>query len=778
MFCDLVGSTALSEQLDPEDLRELMAAYQKAAGAVVERYEGHVAQYLGDGLMIYFGWPQAHEEDAGRAVRAGLELIEAVRNVDAPDPLQVRIGIATGRVVVGETGAGDASVPKAAVGETPIVAARLQALAAPDQIVIAPTTQALAGGAFDYDDLGETALKGIAKPMRAWSVVRESAAEGRFEARAGSRLTPFVGRDVELALLLERWTEARHGEGQVVLLSGEPGIGKSRITEVLRRRLTNEPHIRLRYQCSPYYTNTAFYPIIEQLERAAGFTHDDAADTRLDKLEALLKQAAKNISEAAPLFADLLSLPTGRYSPLNLSPQRKKEKTFEALAEQVAGLAQHTPVLTIFEDVHWVDPTTLDLLGTAINRFQGEAILLIVTYRPEFEPPWDGYGHVTSHSLNRLTHRQRAEMVVKVTGGDALPDEILDQIVTKTDGIPLFVEEMTKTALERLAAGRQSTNSSASTIALPATLQDSLMARIDRLESGKEIAQLGACIGREFGYRLIDAVARADHPELDDAIARLIDAELLYRYGSPPDATYTFKHTLVQETAYQSLLKSHRQRIHNRIAEALEEQFGETVKAEPELLAHHFTEAGHGKQAIPYWQQAGEHAVQRSANVEAIGHFTKALGILQTLPKNIERSQRELTLHVALAGPIAVTKGFGSAEVKPIYNRARELCGEVGETPHLFPVLHGLWSVCNMRAEYDAAREITKQLLNLAESAEDSGLRLEAHVATGFTLFYLGAFASALEHLEAGTSLYDPQRHQAHVAVYRQEPGVACLNYA
>ena len=778
MFCDLVGSTALSEKLDPEDLREVMAAYQKAAGAVIERYEGHVAQYLGDGLMVYFGWPAAHEEDAGRAVRASLELIEAVKGVEASEPLRVRIGIATGRVVVGETGAGDASVPKAAVGRTPNVAARLQGLAGPDEIVIAPTTRRLAGGAFDYDDLGEQRLKGIAEPLRAWRVVSESAVEGRFEARTIGGLTPLVGRESEIASLRERWAEAKDGEGQVVLLSGEPGIGKSRITQVLRERLASEPHTRLRYQCSPYYSNTAFYPVIDQLERVAGFARDDSPESRLDKLEALLAQGTENVAEAAPLFASLLSLPAARYPPLNLSAQRQREKTFQALAEQAVGLARHKPVLMIFEDVQWIDPTTLDVLNTLVERIQDAAVFLVITHRPEFESPWGGYRHVALLSLSRLSRRQGAWMVAKMTGGKALPEEVLDQIIAKTDGVPLFIEELTKTVLEAsVVEGQNGHGVAESTAAIPATLQDSLMARLDRLEAAKEIAQIGACIGREFSYPLIAAVVRRDHSGLDDALTRLVDAELLYRYGRPPDATYSFKHALVQETAYQSLLKSSRQPIHGRIADALQTQFVEIVEAEPELLAHHYTEAGRIKQAISCWQEAGRRAVQRSANVEAIGHFTKALDVLRTLSDSLERNQQELRVQVALAVPLAATTGFASAEMEQVYTRARELCGQVGETPQLFPVLYGLWDFYLVRAEYRAAYAEAQQLLALVQGVGDPGLLLEAHRATGATLYYLGEFVSAREHLEAAMALYDPRQHHTHVALYRQEPGVACVSY-
>ena len=779
MFCDLVGSTALAEKLDPEDLREVMAAYQKAAGAVIERYEGHVAEYLGDGLVVYFGWPKAHENDAGRALKASLEVIAAVKSVEAPEPLQVRIGIATGPVVVGETGAGDASVPNAAVGTTPIVAARLQSLAGPDEIVIAPTTHRLAGSAFDYDDLGEQYLKGFTEPFHTWRVVRESAGESRFDERAIGGLTRLVGRDSELTLLLERWAMAKDGEGQVVLLSGEPGIGKSRITQVLREQLAVESHTRLHYQCSPYYSNTAFYPIIEQLERAARFARDDAPASRLDKLETLLAQGTETVSEMAPLFAALLSLPVDRYPPLNLSPQRQKEKTFEVLAAQTVGLARHHPVLMIFEDVHWIDPTALEVLGTLIERLEDAAVLLVITYRPEFEPPWGGYSHVTSHALNRLSAEHGARMVAEVTGENALPDDVLDQIIAKTDGVPLFVEELTKTVLEaRAGEGQQNHTSNDSTLAIPATLQDSLMARLDRLESGKAIAQLGACIGREFSYRLLEAIAPGDAAGLGDALARLIDAELLYRRGPVPDTMYVFKHALIQETAYQSLLKSRRRPIHARIVDALEAQFGDIVEAEPELLAHHYTEAGLIKQSIPHWQQAGERAVKRSANVEAIGHFTKALDLMQTLSESLERNQQELILQVDLGTPLQATRGFGSVEVEQVYMRARELSEQVGETPQLFPVLSGSWTFYVVRADHTAAHAAAQHLLTVAENVDDSDHLLEAHFLAGFTLFYMGEFVSARKHYETGIALYERQQHRATAAPNRRNPGVGPLSVA
>jgi class 3 adenylate cyclase len=579
VFCDLVGSTALSERLDPEDLRELMADYQKVAGSVIERYAGHVAQYLGDGIMAYFGWPAAHEDDAGHAVRASLALVDAVTSIEADTPLAIRIGIATGPMVVGETGAGDASVPKAAVGETPNLAARLQGLAGPNEIVIAPTTHELVGGAFEYADLGQLNVKGITQALRPWRVLRISSVEGPFEARTMGRLTPFVGREIEITVLLERWAEANDGEGQVVLLSGEPGIGKSRITRELQQRLAAEPHTWLHYQGAPSYTNTAFYPVIDHFERAAGFARDDTPESRLDKLEALLKRRADNVAETAPLFASLKSLPLDRYLPLALSPQQQKEKTFQVLADQMLEFARHKPVLLVVEDAHWIDPTTLDVISTIIDQLHNAAILLVVTYRPEFEPPWHSYSNVTVHSLNRLSRRQGVHMLAKLVGEKKLSADVLDQIIAKTDGIPLFVEELTKTVLD---TGHRAVDSIA---AISATLQDSLMARLDRLALGKEIVQICACIGREFSYSLIAAVADDDVSDLNDALTKLIDAELLYQRGRPPNATYSFKHALVQETAYQSLLKTRRQQIHGRIAHALQTQFSEIVAAEPELMA-------------------------------------------------------------------------------------------------------------------------------------------------------------------------------------------------
>ncbi len=781
MFCDLVGSTALSEQLDPEDLRALMAAYQKACGAVVGRYEGHVAQYLGDGLMVYFGWPQAHEDDAQRAVRAGLEIVTAVKSVAAPGPLQVRVGIATGPVVVGETGAGDATVPKAAVGETPNLAARVHALAGPDQLVIAPTTHRLTGGAFDYDDLGEQTLKGVAAPVRLWKVLGESQAEGRFEARTVGGLTPLVGRESELVMLMERWEQAKEGEGQVVLLWGEPGIGKSRVTQELRERLADEPHTRLRYQCSPYYANSAFYPVIDQLERAAGFARDESTDTKLDKLEALLVQSAGDASQVAPLLAAMLSLPIDRYPPLNLSPQRQKDDTIVALAAQVTALADRQPLLMLFEDAHWCDPTTLETLTAVIGQIEAVPVLLVITYRPEFEPPWTGHGHVVMQSLGRLGKRQGADMVARVTGGKTLPGEVLDQIVAKTDGVPLFVEELTKTVLEagylKDAGVRYELDGPLPPLAIPATLQDSLMARLDRLDTVKEVAQIGACIGREFSIELLTEISPLSDNELQDALQKLVDSELILHRGIAADARYIFKHALIQDAAYDSLLKSRRQHLHTSIAKALESRLTEVTTGALESVAQHYSAAGLVKQAIPYWIRAGKDAVKRFANVEAIRHLERGHELLQTLPESRQRDEEELDLLANLGAAVASVHGQGATRVGEIFTLARSICDRMdGATLHP-TILTGLRVYHLMRAEHADSLEIARESFSLAKLSNDAEAQILAYMATGAAALWLGRPLEALEDFCGGYELYEHHGSNTSRVLVSYHPVVGILDY-
>ncbi|MBS1236389.1 MAG: adenylate cyclase, partial [Proteobacteria bacterium] len=743
MFCDLVGSTELSTKLDPEQLRDLMQAYQCACREAIEHYEGHIAQYLGDGLMVYFGWPRAHEDDAVRAIRAGLEVTQAISELQTSVPMRARVGIHTGLVVVGETGRGDASSPKAAVGETPNIAARLQALAEPGSVVVSERTRGLAAGLFEYAELGTPPLKGVAEPLRAFRVIGSRATDSFFDAsRSESALTPLVGREEEVALLLRRWQQAQEGEGQVVLIGGEPGIGKSRLTRVLQERLASENYIALRYQCSPFHVHSALHAVIEQLERAAGFTRDDTPEQRLDKLEAVLAGGKARVAEVAPLLAAMLSLPLDRYPPLNLSPQKQRDKTLEALAGQVEALAQRQPVLMIYEDVHWIDTTTQEVLDLLVPRLLTLPVLLILTHRPEYSAKWAGQAHATLLGLTRLGSRQGAELVTRVAGRKALPAEVLERIVAHTDGVPLFVEELTKSILEskllREEGSRYVLEGALPTLAIPTTLRDLLIARLDRLGPARELAQIGACIGREFSYDLLAAVSPQQGAKLDAAVGKLTASGLLFRRGTPPEATYTFKHALVQDAAYDSLLKSRRVQLHAQIAQVLEKRFRESAVIAPELVARHYTEAGLATQALPYWRQAGETAYQRSANQDAITHLRQGLTLLQALPDGAERAHIEVGLHAFLGLASAAAKGYASPEAEDAYRKAHELCRQIGGAAQLFPVIYGLFMFHWTRGNLELAHQFAEQLLAAGESVGDVSLRLVGESALGNILWHMG----------------------------------------
>ena len=672
MFSDLVGSTALSARMDPEDLREVISAYQKCVAETVTRYGGFVAKYMGDGVLVYFGYPQAHEDDAERAVRAGLQLVAAVSDLKTTHaPLQTRVGIATGLVVVGDLISAGEAQERGIVGETPNLAARLQALAEPNNVVLAEGTRKLLGNLFELEDLGARDLKGIGGPVRAWAALRAASVESRFEALHASGLTELAGREEELEILLRRWAKAKTGEGQVVLLSGEAGIGKSRLTAALLERLAAETHTRLRYFCSPQHTDSALYPVIGQMERAAGLAHGDTAQVKLDKLDALLAQTSTSKQDAA-LFIEMLSLPSdGRYPALDLDPQYRRQKTLEALTTQVEALSRQSPLLMIFEDAHWTDPTSLEVFGRVVDRVRSLPALLIVTFRPEFEPPWIGRPYVTALTINRLAQRDIEAIIDRVVGNKFIPASVRRDIIERTDGIPLFVEEMTKAVLEADSEGDARKTGDAvppRALAVPASLQASLMARLDRLGPAKEVAQIGAAIGREFSHALLAAVTHKAEVELLSALDRLMAAGLLFRQGAPPHATYLFKHALVRDAAYGTLLRDPRHALHASIAETLKNQAAEIAQSQPELLAHHFTQAGMTEAAIEWWGAAGRRSLARSALLEGLKHLKRALDQVATLPATLALRREEIKLELAFANALALTGDL--VDGKDHYDRA------------------------------------------------------------------------------------------------------------
>ncbi|MGE0820624.1 MAG: adenylate/guanylate cyclase domain-containing protein [Candidatus Binatia bacterium] len=790
LFCDLVDSTALSEQLDPEEYREVVRAYQQASATVIAHYTGHIAQYLGDGLLVYFGYPVAHEDDAQRAVRTALGIVQAVQQLSFPTiqlsrSLQVHIGIHTGLVVIGEIGSSEKH-EILALGETPNIAARLQGLAEPDTVVMSAVTQRLVLGLFDCQDLGLQTLKGISSPLSLQRVLGESQAQSRFDVAVGTGLTPLVGRDEELALLRRRWTQASDGAGQVVLLSGEPGIGKSRLVQELKEQVNAEGATRIEFRCSPYYQNSALYPIIDHLQRLLHFQSTETPQTKLAKLTELLSRYHFPRAETLPLLAAMFSLPPPEGAPpLSFSPQKQKQLTLAALVAWLLEEAERAVVCCTWEDLHWADPSTLEILTLFLDQAPTARVLTLLTFRPEFTPPWSNRSHFSQLTLSRLDRHHIETMIERVTGGKPLPAEVVQQIVAKTDGVPLFVEELTKTVVEsglvREEDGRYVGAQGSAPIpplAIPATLHDSLMARLDRLNTAKEIAQLGATLGREFSYELLQAVSPVEESSLQEAITKLVDTEVLYQRGLPPRARYIFKHALIQDTAYQSLLKSKRQQYHQRIAQVLEERFRETKETQPELLAHHYTEAGLAEQAIPYWQQAGQRASQRSANVEAISHLTRGLELLKTLPDTPERSQQELRLQIALGAVLMATRGYASPEARQAYARARDLCEQMENTPQLSPVLYGLFLVYLVAGEHKTAHGLAASMLRLAHRQQAPTLLLPAHRAFGQASVFLGEPVVAREHLEQGIALYDPQKHNPHASGVTTDSGVVCRNYA
>jgi class 3 adenylate cyclase/tetratricopeptide (TPR) repeat protein len=783
MFCDLVGSTALSEKLDPEELRSLLHAYRNLCGDVIARYDGFVARYVGDGILIYFGWPTAHEEDAERAVRAALEIVQTVKRASAAENLSVRIGIATGPVVVGETaGVGDQS--KLAVGSTPNLASRLQGLAAADQIVIAASTRRLVGNAFELTDLGDQDLKGISEPVHAWRVERVLATESRFDAnRDGSTLTPLAGSEEELDLLLRRWSQTKDGEGQVVVLSGEPGIGKSRMLNALRERLEAQGVQALRFQCSPYHVNSAFWPIIDNFERALKFARDEIADAKLDKLEALIVTQYGGSLAEVQFVASILSIPCEhRYGALPMTPQKHKDETLRTLVDLTEAAACQRPSVMLFEDAHWADPTTLEVLDLLIDRVRTIPLLIVLTHRPELKSRWSEQGHVGALNLSKLTRPQSAAMISTLAGGKALPAALVEQIMTRTDGVPLFVEELTKSILEsaelKEAGDRYEYVGSARVVTIPATLRDSLMARLDRFTSVKEIAQIGAAIGREFSYELIAAAAPMLQAQLDDALERLSESGLAFRRGTPPDATYTFKHALVQDAAYNSLLKSRRRELHSTIAGAIEQRFPNVKTTEPEVLAHHLTAAGLTEAAIPLWRAAGELALKRMALIEATAHLDEGLELVATLPRSSQRDTSELGLRTLLGTAWIALKGWAAPEIWTTLHPALALVKSLERPDALTPIFWGLTSNVLTQGRVGDSLPWVEEMLVIAKATDHVDLLVAGHARACSCYRYAGELTKALEHADKVVALYDDAKHHHLADILNHDPKTLASTHA
>jgi len=784
MFCDLVGSTELSTRLDPEDMGKLVALFHHRIAEVIDGYQGIVARYMGDGVLAYFGYPQAHEDDAEQAVRAGLALVEAVPNLQtgAEAPLQVRVGIATGVVLVGDLIGEGGSQEQAVVGETPNLAARLQVLAEPGTVVISASTRRLTGGQFEYRDRGPAALKGWAEPVPAWQVLRTSGVASRFEAQHESKLTPLFGRDEEIELLLRRWRGVSQGEGRVVVLTGEPGIGKSHITLALQERLLAEPHIGLHYFCSAHHTNSALLPFVGQLERAARFERGDTSAEKLAKLEMLLVQSNVEGDQAVALLANLLSLPpSDRYRLPELSPQSRKEKTLAALLSRLEGLAAMQPVLMIFEDVHWIDPTSLELLTVIVDQVPQLRVLLLINARPEFAPPWPHYAHVTTVALTRLSRPDGAAIIKRITGGKTLPAEVMNQILARTDGVPLFVEELTKTVLEsgvlQEQEGHYVLEHPLPSLAIPTTLHDSLIARLDRFAPVREVAQIGAVVGRSFSYELLNAVAGIPREKLEEALGQLVLSELIFRRGEVPHAAYTFKHVLVRDAAYSSLLKSRRANLHAAIASAFEQRFPEIVEAQPETLAHHLTEAGLIEKAVSYWLKAGKNAVQRFANLEAIAHLQRGIETAGRLPDTLGRDRLELDLQFTLGPCLIATQGPASSTAIATFARGRELCARLWDPPEYLQVMFWLATGSVIRGELPQAREVTATLLGLAEARNDRPMLINAIRGLGMILLFMGHVVDARELTERAIEAFGASSETEKLAARAagQDAGAAAL---
>jgi class 3 adenylate cyclase len=779
LFCDLVGSTQMSTVLDPEDLTELLNGYRRYCSETIARWHGYVAKYMGDGVLAYFGWPRAHEDDVETAVRAGLELSTGVRLLETGSRVRLatRIGIATGEVVVGDTIGEGAAQEHSVVGETPNRAARMQALAQVDAVMIDARTRELLGNLFEFRDMGQLEIKGFAERMSAYEVIRASATPNRFEAMH-PRQTPLVGRNEEIGALSRRWEQAAQGEGQVVMISGEPGIGKSRTVAALFERFADGRHVRLRLFCSPYHVESALHPFIAQLENAAGFASGDSPEIRFAKLAAVLDPSSGRSDDKAVL-AELLSIPAGEYyQPLVLGAEQKKERTLAALIGQFVAIAAANKVLMVFEDIHWIDPTSRALLERIVGLVERLPVLLVLTFRPEFQPPWLGLSHVSMHMLRKLNRRESTTLVDHLTGGKKLPPEVAERVIAHTDGVPLFMEELTKTVLEANLlteeADRYVLSGPLPPLAIPTSLQASLMARLDRLASLKDLAQIGAAIGREFSLELLAAVTGNDEGDLQAALDQLVDAGLLFRHDNGTRAILMFKHALVRDAAYASLLRGRRQQLHARIAQVIESEFPALAAAEPEIVAHHLTEAASNAAAARWWGRAGAQSLRRAANPEAAAQLLRARALLAKEPPSRERDERELELLVDLGPALINTCGWNSQEVKEVYTRALEIARVLDKPDALLASLVGGWATFHLGGRYREALSVADETERLAQASSNGAAMLQAHHLAFPPLLYLGEIARCRRHIADMLDLYDEVAYHEHRFVYMNHDPAVC----
>ncbi|MBX3324447.1 MAG: adenylate/guanylate cyclase domain-containing protein [Nitrospira sp.] len=783
MFCDLVGSTRLARRLDPEDVQEIIRRFLEACNQAVGRFNGYVAKYMGDGLLAYFGYPHAHEHDAERAVHAGLAILDLVTTSfreelsSQESELAVRIGIATGKVIVGEIIGEETAKERSVFGETPNLASRLQGVAAPNQLVVDSATKRLVGNEFQVVDNGSVSLKGFDAPIQVWRVLGTKLSTSRFESYRSGRLANFIGRKHESSLLLDRWRQAADGDGQVVLLCGEAGIGKSRLCRSVCDRLVDEPHQKIELQCSPYHMNTALYPVINCLRQAAALTSADDPLTQRKKLNAFAGSAGIGDQTTVSLLEELLSIPgDAQHAFLTMSSDKRKNMTLEALVRQLQRLADHRPVLFIVEDAHWLDPTTMDLLTRIIDHIQRMRVLLLITFRPDFKSVWIEYDHVTCLTLNRLPRRQSAELLASMTGGRALPPEVQQAVLAKTDGVPLYLEELTENLLESgvLTEGSStfSLKEPLKELSIPDSLQALLMERIDRLGAAKEIIQLGSAIGREFSYELLREIVDITDGELKNMLHSLGASGLIFQEGEIPAAKFIFKHALIQEAAYSTLPKKSRLALHTRIAKTLESRFAERVKMEPELLGYHYEQAGLAGPAVDYWRLAAQRDAARSANAEALGHFNRALQGLNGLPESSERDQSELAILIARGASLLLVKGYASDDIEHNFLRARSLSQLSPDSEQYFLSMWGLWVFHLVRGPLEKARVLADDLLSWATRRQDPDLLIRAHESVGSTYSFLGRFDEAKTHLLAAKALYDPDKHRSQVLPYTQDPGI------